>query len=142
MKKKIVIITSVVVLLVAAYLKFDYSYTKYQREHRAVPIPTGTVQYFDMETEKAIKIYSAKSNSLDELSNEDQEYMKRYFDKYVGNPRLNEDQKSKCTKVMILDTSYSFYIDYKDSKKKKDIESSNEAIETFFSILKDLQNTQ
>ncbi|MGG6309771.1 hypothetical protein [Paenibacillus macerans] len=142
MKKKIVIISSVVVFLAVAFLTYDYFYTVYQREHRSAPVPTGTVQYFDMETEKAIKIFSAKSNSLDILSNEDQEYIERYFDKYLGNPRLSDAQNSICTKVVLLDTSYRLYIDNKDSKKKKDIESSNEAIQTFFNALKSLQNSQ
>lgn len=142
MKKKIVIITSVVVLLVAAYLKFDYSYAKYQREHREVPIPTGTVQYFDMETEKAIKIFSAKSNSLDPLNDADKEYLKDYFGKYVNNPRLDEEQDRTCTDVMLLDVFYESYIENKDGTKKKEIKEANESIESFFSILKRLQNTQ
>ncbi|MNW44383.1 hypothetical protein D3C74_216170 [compost metagenome] len=140
MKKKIVIILSIVVFLAAAFLVYDHFYTVYQREHRVVTIPTGTVQYFDMETEKVIRIFEARSNSLDDLSESDKEFVQGYLDNYVNNPRLSDQQDRICTDILLMEVFYSSYIENKDGARKKEIKETNEAIESFFSILKRLQS--
>lgn len=94
-----------------------------------------------METEKLILIYTSKYNTLDELSEADKTYVDSYFDKYLDNPRLSDEQDSKYTKLLLLETYYDIYISSKDSKKKKNVKAPNEAIQNFFSTLKDIQET-
>lgn len=142
MKKKVVIISTVVLVIIATFLVFDYFHTVYQREHRSVSIPTGTVQYFDMESERAIRIFEARSNSMQKLSESDKEFIGEFLGKYVGNPRLSDEQDTICINISLLDVFYSSYLENKDSNKTKKIKEANESIESFFSVLKRMKNTQ
>lgn len=142
MKKKLLITITTIILLAIGFLVVEHIYKVYQRENSERVIPTGTVEYFNVESEKIIKIFQTRSNSMNDLNDDEKKLLKSYFDKYVNNPRLSDEQDMVSTNIMMMDVFYSDYLNKKDSTKKSDIKDANTSIENFFSLLKRLEKEQ
>ncbi|MEK4141813.1 hypothetical protein NST48_12740 [Paenibacillus sp. FSL M7-0547] len=144
MKKKVLIFASVVVILLVSFIAIDHftndpKKNAYERA-MSLPVPTGSVENFEGYTREIIELYDSKSKELRPLTDDEDKKVKKYFEEYLRNPRLSDEQSDLQAKISILENAYWMYSINKDSKEPKDVKTSNQAITQFFSYLETLKS--
>ncbi|WP_127589153.1 hypothetical protein [Paenibacillus koleovorans] len=103
------------------------------------PLPTGSIDNFERDTQNLVKLFSSKKDKLEPFTQDETNMIKTYLNQYDDNPRLSEDQASTVLDIEILEISYGIYQSYKDSKEDDKIKTSNQSIKNYFNGISRLE---